>query len=327
MLFYYSFIGTMAEKFLNPEFLKEFIDMYHSLPCLWKVKSQDYSNRHKRNEAYAKLNELCKRINPASNVDFIKNKISNLRTVFKKEYNKVQSSKKSGASADDVYVPRLWYYDLLTFTIDQEVSRNSLSSYETNEQLQSQNDTISEFTQATASSINESTQNNTVNNEVQPSTPRSEVQLSTPRSEVQLSTPRSQSNANKNRKRKQRIDDFSNQILTDAEALLHKPGDEFEAFSYTVASKLRRMDEDQRLISELLISDILAKGLQRKHHPVSLNPQPSSSTYWPPCPPFPNGTPQINNPRTSTPSSILDSQLEASFHTMGGSSDSVYTTL
>ncbi|CAJ0968505.1 unnamed protein product [Ranitomeya imitator] len=46
-----------------------------------------------------------------------------LRTVYKKELNKVEKSLKSGAGTDDVYVPKLWYYDLLAFTRDQEIPR------------------------------------------------------------------------------------------------------------------------------------------------------------------------------------------------------------
>ncbi|KAM4052223.1 GTPase IMAP family member GIMD1 isoform 2-T2 [Anomaloglossus baeobatrachus] len=50
-----------------------------------------------------------------------------LRTVFKKELNKVEDSKHLGAGAEAVYVPRLWYYDVLMFTRDQELPRQSIS--------------------------------------------------------------------------------------------------------------------------------------------------------------------------------------------------------
>ncbi|CAJ0922608.1 unnamed protein product [Ranitomeya imitator] len=82
--------------------VRALIEMYRSLPCLWKIKSADYSNRYKKKDAYEKLA---------------------LRTVYKKELNKVEKSLKSGAGTDDVYVPKLWYYDLLAFTRDQEIPR------------------------------------------------------------------------------------------------------------------------------------------------------------------------------------------------------------
>ncbi|XP_075188624.1 uncharacterized protein LOC142288848 [Anomaloglossus baeobatrachus] len=46
------------------EFIREMIDMYRSLPCLWKIKSVDYSNRYKKKQAYEQLVELFQRHNP-----------------------------------------------------------------------------------------------------------------------------------------------------------------------------------------------------------------------------------------------------------------------
>lgn len=37
-------------------------------------------------------------------------------------------SKRSGMSTDDVYEPRLWYYNLLLFTADYEIKRESRST-------------------------------------------------------------------------------------------------------------------------------------------------------------------------------------------------------
>ncbi|XP_077136083.1 uncharacterized protein LOC143793206 isoform X2 [Ranitomeya variabilis] len=107
------------------EFTREFIEMYRSLPCLWKIKSGDYSNRDKRKAAYEKLITLCRQHNPAEKVDetFVKKKIQGLRTVWKKELNKVQATSKSGASTEEVYIPKLWYYDQLSFILDQEIPR------------------------------------------------------------------------------------------------------------------------------------------------------------------------------------------------------------
>ncbi|CAJ0945128.1 unnamed protein product [Ranitomeya imitator] len=109
-----------SEYLMNPQFLKEFIDMYRSFPCLWNVKISDYSNKQKRLKAYESMVNLCRSVCPSANIQFVKHKIANLRTVFKKEFNKVQVSRKTATSADDVYVPRLWYFDLLKFTIGQE---------------------------------------------------------------------------------------------------------------------------------------------------------------------------------------------------------------
>ncbi|CAJ0932252.1 unnamed protein product [Ranitomeya imitator] len=114
----------------SEEFVRELIEMYRSLPCLWQIKSAEYSNRNKKREAYGKLVALFKQHNPCEKVDesVVRKKIQGLRTVYKKEMNKVVKSMKSGAATDEVYVPSLWYYDLLGFTRDQELPRTMVSS-------------------------------------------------------------------------------------------------------------------------------------------------------------------------------------------------------
>lgn len=42
-------------------------------------------------------------------------KINNLINSVRKEKKKYESSLKSGASADDVYRPKLWNYDMMKF--------------------------------------------------------------------------------------------------------------------------------------------------------------------------------------------------------------------
>lgn len=46
---------------------------------------------------------------------------------------KVMESQRSGSSKDDIYVPTLWYYDLLLFTQDQEIPTDSISNLGENE--------------------------------------------------------------------------------------------------------------------------------------------------------------------------------------------------
>ena len=55
-------------------------------------------------------------------------KKNNMRSVFRKESKKISVSMRLGVSVDDVYAPQLWYYNLLLFLKDQEVSRLSVSN-------------------------------------------------------------------------------------------------------------------------------------------------------------------------------------------------------
>jgi len=64
---------------------------------LWKVRSAEYSNKHKRQAAYEQLIELCKTVNENANIEFVKAKICTFRGSFRKELKKVRESKRSGA--------------------------------------------------------------------------------------------------------------------------------------------------------------------------------------------------------------------------------------
>ena len=43
---------TMSKTFTSPDFLTKFLEEYREMPVLWQVRSADYSNRTKRDEAW-----------------------------------------------------------------------------------------------------------------------------------------------------------------------------------------------------------------------------------------------------------------------------------
>lgn len=111
-------------------FWREFIEIYKQHPCIWKVKSKEYSDRNMKNAAYETLVNKLKEKDENANRESVVKKINNLRSSFRKEHKKITSSYKSGAAAVDIYRPSLWYYDLLLFLHDQETSRPSVSNIE-----------------------------------------------------------------------------------------------------------------------------------------------------------------------------------------------------
>ncbi|KAL4706056.1 hypothetical protein ACJJTC_001654 [Scirpophaga incertulas] len=111
----------------SKEFLTQFIDLYKSLPTLWKIKSKEYSDRNKKNEPYHLMIEKLKKVEPNATRDTVTKKINSLRSSRRKEKKKVKDSLKSGTSTDDVYQPSLWYYELLDFVDDQETARDPIS--------------------------------------------------------------------------------------------------------------------------------------------------------------------------------------------------------
>ena len=64
-------------------------------------------------------------LEPDASQDVV-NKINNPRSTFRKELKKVNDSKRSGPSANNLYVPSVWYYNELLFFVDQETPDKSL---------------------------------------------------------------------------------------------------------------------------------------------------------------------------------------------------------
>nr|CAH7758692.1 unnamed protein product [Callosobruchus chinensis] len=106
----------------NKDFWQEFILLYQEHSCLWDVKSQDYRNKQKRNGAYETLLQRCKELFPKANKEFVIKKISSLRASFRRQLRRLNAAKKSGTGAEDVPGTTLWYFELLSFLMDQEES-------------------------------------------------------------------------------------------------------------------------------------------------------------------------------------------------------------
>ncbi|PIO14088.1 hypothetical protein AB205_0099280 [Aquarana catesbeiana] len=109
------------------DFMSLFIDMLRELPCLWEINHPHYKNQTKRKAALDQLLEIVKQVIPTADITYFKILIGGLRSTYVRERQKVQDSLRSGA-ADDIYVPRMWYYDRLHFLAGQTEPRPSLSS-------------------------------------------------------------------------------------------------------------------------------------------------------------------------------------------------------
>nr|CAH7721998.1 unnamed protein product [Callosobruchus chinensis] len=99
----------------NKRILEDFIEIYRNNPCLWKVKRKEYHDRAKKEAAYELLIKKLKEIEPNADKAAVVRKINNLRSNVRKEKKKYEQSFKSGASVDDFYHIKLWYYELLDY--------------------------------------------------------------------------------------------------------------------------------------------------------------------------------------------------------------------
>ncbi|XP_037952028.1 uncharacterized protein LOC119682614 isoform X3 [Teleopsis dalmanni] len=112
----------------DQKFWSAFIELYEQLPCLWKVKSMEYTDKVLKSEAYSNLVDFLQSKYTDADRDFVIRKINNIRTNYRRELNKVRERPATGNTP--AYVPTLWYFKKLHFLADQEESCKGWSSLE-----------------------------------------------------------------------------------------------------------------------------------------------------------------------------------------------------
>ncbi|XP_069616719.1 uncharacterized protein [Ranitomeya imitator] len=227
------------------EFIRDFIEIYQSFPCLWKIKSPEYCNREKRKEGYSKLIEFYHLHAPEeqANEAVIKKKIQALRTVWRKELNKVLHTTKSGASTEEVYVPKLWYFEHMNFLRDQEVPRTStcFRSLAPVEQTVSENLVEQDSQGQQEDSAQDCAQDCSTSQIVEAAPARTQWRQGS-------------------RKRKA-TSDVSLELLSLAkQALTNNVSPALQGFGHYIVDKLAKMDERQRTLTERLILEAVNKG-------------------------------------------------------------------
>lgn len=86
------------------------IELFEQESVLWNVRSAHHKNSNSRVDALQRIAEAL-----GSKSDEIEKKLHNIRSQYLREKTKIEKSKKSGAGASDVYVPKWCYYSLLSF--------------------------------------------------------------------------------------------------------------------------------------------------------------------------------------------------------------------
>jgi Alcohol dehydrogenase transcription factor Myb/SANT-like. len=75
--------------------------VHRGLPDVWKVKSDGYKDRIKKDTAYKILVEKMKEINLRADTASERAKINSFRSAFRREMKKVKESMKSGGGTDE----------------------------------------------------------------------------------------------------------------------------------------------------------------------------------------------------------------------------------
>ncbi|XP_052873758.1 uncharacterized protein LOC128279076 [Anopheles cruzii] len=263
------------------EILSELITLYESLPCLWQVKNKDYSDRNKKADAYDALITKYKEIEPTCTRETVAKKINNLRTVYRKESEKVRRSAASGCAADRIYRPRLWYYDKLHFLRDQDTPRVSKHTMEDSEMIL----TVKEEQLEDIQEEDVDTKD-TLSFEM----PTSQCDMRTNKSECDMFSPSaSRSNSMSWKRKRETNDDATTEVIKllgrTLQSLENEDG--FQTFGKYVASKLRSVSGEQSVIAQKLMSDVLFEAemgsLTRKFRVVEYTSEQNVSSQLGTC--------------------------------------------
>ncbi|XP_023160971.2 uncharacterized protein LOC111592797 [Drosophila hydei] len=99
------------------QFWTEFLELYRSLPAVWKVKSPEYSSRALKSAGYEQLVLKLREVEPDADRAVVVKKINSFRTNFRRDLRKRDQS-----SEEEPFESTLWYFELLSFLEGQEES-------------------------------------------------------------------------------------------------------------------------------------------------------------------------------------------------------------
>ncbi|XP_039279737.1 uncharacterized protein LOC111050341 [Nilaparvata lugens] len=236
------------------DFILELIDLYHSYPCLWNVQIKDYTSRQKKKDAYDVLVKKYREVEPKANRDTIIKKINSLRTVYRKELNKVIKSQQEGR---EVYKPSLYYYDRLSFLTDVHMPSKLLSSSSNNDDADAE--TKSENIGSISGDHDDWFNNKSLEHNSRSSTPSTTHEE--PHSPIELcmdsSFPTTTSHVNQSNKRQKFSDPDEMPGIREKRELLRQNDDEFDDFARHIANKLRGLEKKQNIFAQKLINDVV----------------------------------------------------------------------
>ncbi|XP_018578006.1 uncharacterized protein LOC108916277 [Anoplophora glabripennis] len=119
------------------EATKWLIELYESHPYLYKTTHADYKNTTKRVAAIKLIKNALEESKLIENVteEEVNRNIHGLRSQYFMELAKLKASYTSGSGTDDIYLPKLWSYQLLSFLKDSAPVRESISNLDENTEI------------------------------------------------------------------------------------------------------------------------------------------------------------------------------------------------
>lgn len=113
----------------NKDNIRTLLFLYEQHPSLYVVKSADYHNRTKRDNAYQQICQQYEEITKQHlTIEAAKKKINNLRSQYLDSVSKIKASKSSGMSTNDIYKPTWWLFEDMKFLDPHIAQRKGESS-------------------------------------------------------------------------------------------------------------------------------------------------------------------------------------------------------
>ncbi|PIO24959.1 hypothetical protein AB205_0150200 [Aquarana catesbeiana] len=282
------------------DFMSIFIDMFRELPCLWEINHPHYRNQTKRKAALDQLLEIVKQVISTADITYLKILIGGLRSTYVRERQKVQDSQRSGA-ADDIYVPRMWYYDRLHFLAGQTEPRSSLSILPST--------LPSPPAEASDAQPGPSRQQHVEEPSLSQGSLSQEVAGPSRLPDLQVPPLHLERESGR---RRSALEEAAIGLFWRATEALGAPHTVEDDFAAIIASKMQRMEEGQQLMCESLILEALNKGMRAQitsgthlceltHGPPPPPAGPPPSPPGPPSPPPPGPTPPPATSPTAEP--------------------------
>lgn len=104
----------------------QFVELYRDAECLWKINSEMYKDRNARDGA---LKKICDEMGiNGFGIREVAQKIKNIRSAYYQELKKINNSKKSGASAIDIYQPKVPWFTIVHSFLKQNPEMNETVS-------------------------------------------------------------------------------------------------------------------------------------------------------------------------------------------------------
>ncbi|XP_076046683.1 uncharacterized protein LOC143028448 isoform X10 [Oratosquilla oratoria] len=237
------------------EVLLQFIHTYRDHPALWKVKSKEYTNKLARSKGISALQDLLKELEPDCTRDAVIKKINCLRSSFRRECRKIEKSKKSGASPNEMYTSSLWYFEEMMFVLDQDLPGESCSNlddiYNYNAEIAEAHGTEGDATPCTRQQIAEA------HGTEGDATPYTRQQIPEAHGTEGDATPYTRQEVKRRRKSLSKSDHILDIVARKLDESLHKDNSGIDLFGSYVAHRIHSMDIRTAIITRKLINDVL----------------------------------------------------------------------